>query len=83
MSEIKAPMDTNSMLESSHTFLSLQSIMSRRQQQHGGLPQELVANPDSLGEHIKTAIDEDWMAFVYFGLSVVRTHHPHSEMSNI
>jgi hypothetical protein len=43
--------------------------MSQRQRQ--GLPPELVENPNSLGEYIKTAIDEDSSAFVYFGLSVV------------
>merc|ERR1711934_1141015 len=45
--------------------------MPRGRQQNAGLPAELASNPDSLGEHIKTAIDEDWMAFVYFGLSVI------------
>merc|ERR1711934_1165198 len=45
--------------------------MPRGRQQNAGLPAELASNPDSLGEHIKTAIDEDWMAFVFFGLSVI------------
>ena len=48
--------------------------MSRASREQQGLPPELQSSPDSLGEHIKTAIDEDWVAFVYFGMSVVRDH---------
>lgn len=42
-----------------------------RSQQSSGLPPELQSNPDSVAEQVKTAIDEDKICFLLFGLSVV------------
>jgi len=40
-------------------------------EQRGGLPPELRGNPNSMAEQVKTAIDEDKIAFLLFGISVV------------